>query len=137
MRLMMPTETGATKPNRLRVILLFSTGLDFNGPEDFAYGFFVNEEYESTSSLVRAGFKDFLTVWKCLLHTTLAEMSSLRATIPASLHRPSSSAPVKSSVFSAIFLDQHHHPLSCSEYVHGVSHNELLNLEVAHTAPTI
>lgn len=67
-------------------------------------GFFRNEAYESTSSLLRAGFRDLITTSKCLLHTTVADMSSLRAMIPASLHRPSSSAPVKSSVSSAICL---------------------------------
>ncbi|KAL5123393.1 hypothetical protein HKD37_02G003989 [Glycine soja] len=65
---------------------------------------FMKDEYESISDFVNAGFKELFAIWKWRSQTTAADMSSLRATIPASLHNPSSSAPVKSSVSSAILL---------------------------------
>jgi hypothetical protein len=59
-------------------------------------------EYSSTTASVRDGFKDLRAVWKCVLCIKLAERSSLNAAIPASLQSPSRSAPVNSSVHSAI-----------------------------------
>lgn len=65
--------------------------------------FFMNEEYELISFWVNAGFREALAVWKWRWLTRVAaDISSLRATMAASLHRPSSSAPVKSSVCWAI-----------------------------------
>ncbi|WVZ09231.1 hypothetical protein V8G54_013761 [Vigna mungo] len=65
---------------------------------------FMKDEYESISAFVKAGFKELFAIWKWRSNTMAADMSSLRATIPASLHSPSSSAPVNSSVSSASLL---------------------------------
>ena len=64
-------------------------------------------------------------------------MSSLKATILASLHRSSSSAPVKSSVSPAILLRSTSVLFSYYMYVHEVSRTDLLDRVVVHIEPTI
>lgn len=58
-KLKMPIETGPTEPNKLVVCLLFCLALALDEPEDIRDGFFMNDEYELTSSVIRAGFNDF------------------------------------------------------------------------------
>lgn len=100
------TEVAASNTLLLFLQVFFISGLklDSDAFESLRNGFFENEAYELISSRVSAGFSDLITAWKCLLHTDEADKSSLKAAIPASLHSPASSAPVKSSVSSAIFL---------------------------------
>ncbi|KAJ8635757.1 hypothetical protein MRB53_010024 [Persea americana] len=64
----------------------------------------MNEVYVSICDFVKACRNEFLAVQKWRSYTAAADMSSLRATMPASLHRPASSAPVKRLVSSAKHL---------------------------------
>ena len=62
----------------------------------------VKEEYSSICDSVSEGFNESLAVLKWRPKTQVADMFSLRDTIPASLQRPSKSAPVKRCVLSKL-----------------------------------
>lgn len=91
-------------------------------------------EYSSTTDCVSDGRKDLSAAWKWISsHTKRSDLRlSLKAAIPASLHRPSRSAPVKSSVRSATFQRSTSSPNGCV-----VFHIDLPHLVVEHTKPAV